>query len=73
MADYFVHKEKMNAVREAESKGEVADSMEVRLALIARMEAGELTLAQVKEELKRVKRKAKSNGQVTRAKAYRNG
>ena len=71
MADYFVHKAKMANQRQAETDGRVADSMEVRLALIARMDAGELTLAEVQAELKRIKRKAKANGQITRAQAYR--
>jgi hypothetical protein len=55
------------AMREAEAAGQVADSLEVRAALIARMDAGELTLGQVQAELKRIKRNAKKDGKVTRA------
>lgn len=69
--EYFKHSQKCRAVRQAEADGEVADSMEVRLALIARMKAGELTLEQVQAELKRIKRAAKKAGKLTRAQAYR--
>jgi hypothetical protein len=59
--------------RRSEAAGEVADSMEVRAALIKRMETGELTLEQVQAEIKRIKRGAKKNGQVTRSQAYMRG
>ena len=49
----------------------VADSLDVRMALIARMNAGEMTLEQVQNELKRIKRGAKAAGKITRAQAYR--
>ncbi len=65
--------EKRQAVRDAEGRGDIADSMDVRLALLARMKAGELTLEQVQAELKRIKRGAKSVGKITRAKAFSNG
>jgi hypothetical protein len=71
--DYFKHSAKVQAVKKAEAAGAVADSMEVRLALIARMDAGELTLEQVQAELARIKRAASRNGQTTRARAYRAG
>lgn len=54
----------------AEKDGVVADSHEVRLALIARMKAGELTLDQVQAELKRIQRTAKASGKVTRNQAF---
>lgn len=44
--------------------------LHLRLALIAKMHAGEMTLEQVQAELKHIKRKAKANGQITRAQAY---
>jgi hypothetical protein len=69
--DYFESKRRNDLVRQREAEGGVADSMEVRRALIERMHAGELTLAQVQAELAGIKRKAKSNGQVTRAQAWR--
>lgn len=69
--NYKRHREKSAAVRAAEAAGAVADSMDVRIALIARMDAGELTLAQVQAELRRIKRAAARAGKTTRAKAYR--
>ena len=57
----------------AEAEGLVADSMDVRLALIAKMDAGEMTLAEVQAELKRIKRSAAKNGQTTRSKVYGRG
>lgn len=67
------HKRKMHAVRDSEAGGEVADSMNVRRALIEKMRAGEMTLAEVQAELKRIQRGAKAKGQVTRAQAYSRG
>lgn len=58
---------------DCEKQGLVADSKEVRMELIRKMDAGELTLEQVQEELKRIKRNAKKNGQMTRAQAYSRG
>jgi hypothetical protein len=71
MADYFEHKRKLDMQREAEAAGLVADSMEVRLALMAKLHAGEMTLEEVQAELKRIQRGAKKAGKITRAQAYR--
>ena len=68
--DYFKHSKKLDAVKAAEAAGTVADSMDVRIAHIERMKAGELTLEQVQAELKRIKRNASKAGQTTRARAY---
>lgn len=65
--------DKRDELKRSEAAGEVADSMEVRVALIERMHKGELTLQQVQEELKRIKRNAKKNGKVTRAQAFNRG
>ena len=65
--------DKSRELRMAEAAGEIADSMSVRVALIERMNAGELTLEQVQAELKRIKREAKAAGKVTRAQAYSRG
>ena len=62
---------KFRAVKKAEADGIVADSLDVRKALIQRMEAGELTLAEAQAELAKLKRTAKKNGQTTRAKVWR--
>jgi hypothetical protein len=62
---------KLAQMNEAETAGRVADSMEVRLELVRKMHAGEMTLDDVQAELKRIKRNAKKNGQITRDQAYR--
>lgn len=56
-------------VAKAEAEGRVADSLDARKALVARMEAGELTHEQVLAELRKLKRGAKKQGKVTRAQA----
>jgi hypothetical protein len=71
--DSWRRNEKFAAIKTAESAGVVADSMEVRMALIARMDAGELTLEQVQAELKKIKRNAKKNGLVTRSQVFSRG
>ena len=60
------------AVRNAEAEGTLADSMAVRLELIRRMQAGELTLGEVQAELKRIKRNAHANGLRTMNEVHRN-
>lgn len=64
---------KRAAVRSAEASGQVADSMDVRKALMARVHAGEITLEAAQRELARIKRTAKASGMTTRASAFRNG
>lgn len=65
--------DKRQAVKAAEANGDVADSTEVRLALMQRVRAGELTLAQAQAELKKIQRGAAAAGQVTRAQAFNEG
>lgn len=65
--------DKRAAMKSAEAAGQVADSHEVRLALIERMHAGELTLEQVQAQLKKIKSGAKRAGMVTRAQAFSRG
>jgi hypothetical protein len=65
--------DKRAALRTAEESGKIADSMEVRESLIIRMQAGELTLEQVQDELKKIKRNAKKNGMITRSQAWSRG
>lgn len=62
--------EKGDAVRKAEAEGQVADSMDVREELIRKLHAGEMTLPEIQAELKRIKRNAKKNGQMTRSQVY---
>ncbi|KPF74586.1 hypothetical protein IP68_12570 [Blastomonas sp. AAP25] len=69
--DYFKHRDRMEHQRAVEAEGRVADSMDVRIALMERVHAGEITLQQAQSELTRIKRAAKTNGQITRAQAYR--
>ena len=65
--------EKREAMKADEAAGLVADSMDVRLELLRRMKAGELTLEQVQAELKRIQRGAKASGKVTRAQSFSRG
>lgn len=65
--------DKKEALKQAEAAGQVADSMEVRSALMARVDSGEITLAQAQDELKRIKRGAKAAGKVTRNQAFSRG
>lgn len=53
----------------AEAAGEVADSLSVRMALVTKMNAGNMTLPEVQAELARIKRGAKKAGKITRAEA----
>lgn len=57
-------------LKAAESAGRVADSMEVRQALVARFHAGEITLEQMKAELTAIQKGAKARGLVTRNQAF---
>lgn len=59
------------ALRQAEARGEVADSMDVRKALMARVHSGEITLEQAQSGLSRIKRDAKKAGKVTRDQALK--
>lgn len=59
------------AVRAAEVAGEIADSHEVRLEIVRRMNAGEITLEQAQAELKAIKRGAAEVGKTTRGRVWR--
>lgn len=65
--------DKRRALKSAEAAGEVADSMDVRRSLMARVHAGQITLAQAQAELKRIQAGAKRDGKVTRAQAFSAG
>lgn len=58
-------------LKAAEDRGEVADSKDVRLALMDQFHSGEKTLEEVQAELAQIKRNAKRNGKLTRDQAYR--
>lgn len=68
--DEFERRSRLDAQKAAEADGKVADSMEVRLALMAQVHSGEKTLEQVQAELKRIKSSAKRNGKITRNQAF---
>lgn len=68
--DHFERTERRQLQRDAEAAGRVADSMEVRTALMARVHSGEITLEQAQTELKRIKNGAKRAGKITRNQAW---
>ena len=65
--------DKRHALSEAEKAGEVADSMEVRIAIMDRVHSGEITLKQAQAELKKIQAGAKKQGKLTREEAYSRG
>jgi hypothetical protein len=69
--DIFEAKRRNAIVKAAEDAGEVADSLDVRMALMARVRSGEITLVEAQSELKRIKRGAKKAGKSTRAAMWR--
>ena len=68
--DEFERRRRLDVQREAEVQGRVADSMEVRLALMARVTSGEITLEDAQAQIKRIKAGAKRGGQITRNQAW---
>lgn len=70
---FYTKLRKREAVNAADASGQVADSMEVRMALMERVRKGEITLEAAQAELKKIKRGAKAAGKTTRAGAWRNG
>ncbi len=65
--------DKRDTLKTAEAAGQVADSMDVRLALMDRVDKGEITLEQAQAELKKIKSGAKRSGKVTRSQAFSRG
>ena len=65
--------EKRVAVKNSEANGEVADNMDVRKSLIAKVHSGEITLQEAQRQLQKIQNQAKKNGQVTRAQAFSRG
>ena len=70
---YEASLEKRQSVKDAEAGGMVADSMDVRLALMERVRTGEITLGEAQAQLKKIKSGAKKAGMVTRAQAFSRG
>jgi len=65
--------DKIAAMKTAEKAGQVADSGEVRLALMQRVQKGEITLADAQAQLKKIKAGAKKAGLITRSQAFNRG
>lgn len=65
--------EKRQAVNTAEAAGQVADSLNVRKELMAKVHAGTMTLAEAQSKLKKIQHGAKAAGKVTRAQAFNGG
>ncbi len=61
---------KRGALKQADASGQIADSTEVRMRLIAEMTRGEKTLEQVQAELASIKRAARKNELRTRSQVY---
>lgn len=65
--------EKRAHLEAMESAGQIADSGQVRLALMERVHSGEITLEEAQKQLKKIKSSAKAKGLKTRAQAYNEG
>jgi uncharacterized membrane protein YjjP (DUF1212 family) len=68
--DEIERRARFDAQRKTEAEGRVADSMEVRLEIVRRIEAGEVSLEEGQAELRRIKRNAKRDGKITRNQAF---
>jgi uncharacterized membrane protein YjjP (DUF1212 family) len=64
---------KRKAVDEGMKAGIIADNDDVRLALMQKVHSGEITLEQAQDQLKKIKKNAKKNGQLTKAQAFSRG
>ncbi|CDH00194.1 hypothetical protein XBFM1_1410002 [Xenorhabdus bovienii str. feltiae Moldova] len=65
--------DKKTHVKKCESEGVIADSLEVRMALMSSVKRGEITLEQAQTELKKIQRTAKKNGMKTRSQVWNEG
>jgi len=65
--------DKFNNVKKCEAEGIIADSTDVRMALMEQVRSGEKTLQEVQSELKKIKRNAKKNGMITKNQAFIRG
>lgn len=69
--DSIEYTRRSQALKTAEGKGDVADSMKVRHALMERVRAGEITLQEAQAELAGLKKQARKDGQLIREDFYR--
>jgi len=67
---YEASLDKRRAVEQAEENGDIVDSMEARLALMAKVESGEIPLEEAQLALKKLKREGKKRGLLTRQQVY---
>lgn len=58
-------------LKKAEQNGLIADSLDVRKALLAQVKDGKITLAEAQAQLKKIKRQAKAQGKLTRNSFFR--
>lgn len=65
--------DKRDAMNSAEAAGHVADNMDVRMALMARVRGEEITLEAAQSEIKKIQRGTKAKGLMTRAQAFSRG
>jgi hypothetical protein len=65
--------DKRRFVNEADKSGQIADSMEVRKALMARVHSGEISMKEAQRQLKQIQNGAAAKGLMTRAQAYNEG
>lgn len=70
-ARYATDAERTVVIRSLEAAGEVADGMDIRRAIMARFQAGEITLDDAKAEIARIKREARQGGRATRSDFFR--
>lgn len=68
--DSIEFRDRRNHQKAREAEGAVADSMDVRLALMERVHNGEISLEEAQRQLAAIKRNAKRNGQITRNQAF---
>ena len=67
---YWKNQEGVGNIEKQEAAGKVADSLDVRVELLKRVERGEITIEQAQAELAAIKRNANKNGKITRHQAY---
>jgi pyruvate ferredoxin oxidoreductase gamma subunit len=67
---YEASQDKRKAVENAEAKGVVSDSMDVRMELMKQVKNGDIALEEAQSELKRIKRVGNKQGLKTREQVY---
>ena len=70
---YEASQDKRKAVENAEAKGVVSDSMDVRMELMKQVKNGDIALEEAQSELKRIKRVGNKQGLKTREQVFVSG